>query len=78
MGDFDLERIFKSFVKILAASVLMVPGSYYVIRFFPDNAILQASAAALIASLIYLIATVLLKSPEIELVLKKFFKNAKY
>ncbi|HUW71822.1 MAG TPA: murein biosynthesis integral membrane protein MurJ [Candidatus Humimicrobiaceae bacterium] len=74
IGDFKLKEIFSSFLKILLASILMTAGALFVIQ-NTSGAVFQTVAAGLAAGLIYLLATFLLKSPELKTVKTRIFKK---
>lgn len=86
IGDYKLKEIFNSFSKILIASIFMTTGVYFaiylILPIFPSQTFFGVFWQILIAGslgvLIYLVATFLLKSPEIETlkpsILKRFTK----
>ena len=74
IGDFKLKEIFKSFLKILLASIFMTAGALFVIQNV-SGAIFQTVAAGFVAGLIYLVVTFFLKSPEAEAIKTRILKK---
>lgn len=84
IGDFRIREIFNSSVKILSASILLVVITYFtlqVVAGFVDmqtfwGVFLQAAVSALVGIFVYIVFTLLFKSPEIETlkltILRKF------
>jgi len=87
IGDYKLKEIFNSFLKILTGSCLMVAGVYLILYLISPifsiqtffGVFWQTIIAALAGGLVYVIATFLLKSPEVEniksSILKRFRKS---
>jgi len=65
IGDFGIKEILSSFSKILIASILITAAASFFIQNI-SGAIFQTLIAGFTGTLIYLIVTFLLKSPEIE------------
>ncbi len=87
IGDIKLNEIWNSFKKILTANILMVIAVYFTIQFIASfvnmqrfsGVFFQAFSAAIIGIFVYLLVTLILKSPEIQIIkdsiLKQFQKN---
>jgi putative peptidoglycan lipid II flippase len=87
VGDFGIKKIGSSFLKIFAATVIMGFASAFVLQasagLFPAGflgALCQFGLVCLVAGGVYLLATYILKSPELDFIKnyfqKKFNKNA--
>ncbi len=74
IGDFRVREIFKSSIKIIAASILLVVASYFTRQIMADfidmqtffGVFLQAAISALAGIFVYIVFTLLFKSPEIK------------
>lgn len=87
IGDFRIKKIFKSFVKILSASILLVIASYFTRQVMVDfvdmqtfwGVFLQAAISAMAGIFVYIVFTLLFKSPEIKtlklIIFRKFNGN---
>lgn len=74
IGNYRLEEIWSSAFKIILATVLMAGGAYFTIQAF-SGIFSQTIIASLVAVLIYISATFLLKSPEIQTLKSKLFNT---
>ncbi len=83
IGDFKLKEILNSFLKIFLASILMIVGIYLILHLISPllpiqtflGVLFQTVIASLVAVLIYILATFLLKSPEIQTLKLLVFKK---
>lgn len=74
IGDFRLGEVWRSFQKIVLATLIMAVVTYFIRNFIPElintktflGVFIQAIMAGLIGFLIYFLATCFLKSPEIK------------